>query len=203
MSADLAGDGQSVPLHPESVDGSDRELRWVIPAGTLPFVGEPARIPAVLQALLDDGTIESVTVEPVAIRTRLGADRSWRVEGARARNALLSAVTVPQHWAANPTAGGADSVLRMAVHEVIDGEVGLYIRSHGGAIELVDVHDGVVEVRLDGACAHCPSSEVTLTSRFERAVRARCPAVVSISAQTSKPAHPGRTWLGLTLGRRR
>lgn len=150
----------TVPLHPERVDGSDRELRWVIPAGTLPFVGQPVRMPAVVQALVDDGTIEAVTVEPVAIRTRLGVDRSWRVEGPRVRTALQSGAAAVQEWAAVEDSGG-DAVLRMAVHDVIEGEVGAYIRSHGGALELLDVHDGVVEVRFDGACAHCPASEIT------------------------------------------
>ncbi|MEO7119086.1 MAG: NifU family protein [Candidatus Limnocylindrales bacterium] len=43
--------------------------------------------------------------------------------------------------------------------------------SHGGAIDVVRIVDGVVEVRLDGACDGCPSSAATLTHGVEAALR--------------------------------
>ncbi|MEU3983781.1 NifU family protein [Streptomyces sp. NPDC026672] len=46
-------------------------------------------------------------------------------------------------------------------------------RSHGGTIELVDVCDGVVSVRLRGACHGCPAAWFTLHQRLERLLR-RC-----------------------------
>lgn len=191
-----------VPLHPEAVEGNDRELRWVLPPDALDFIGEPSRVPECLQVLLDDDTVDALTVEPDAVRTRLGVGRTWRAEGPRVRSALQEALAAPAQWS---PAGDAspDAVLRMAVEQVIDGDVGNYIRSHGGAVELLGVHDGAVEVRLSGACAHCPASEFTLTERFERAVRARYPALTSITARTGEPSPGGRRWLGLTPLRRR
>ena len=191
-----------VPLHPETVPGSDLELRWVLPADTLDFVGRPARVPADLQVLLDDGTVDALTVEPDAIRARLGAGRTWRAEGARVRSALQTALDTPGHWSPAGDAS-SDAVLRMAVQQVIDGDVGDYVRSHGGVVELLTVHGGAVEVSLHGACAHCPASEFTLTERFEQAVRARYPALTSITARSGEPSPGGRRWLGLTPLRRR
>lgn len=97
----------------------------------------------------------------------------------------------------------SEAVLRMAVQQVIDGEVGDYVRSHGGSVELFKVDDGVVEVKLDAACAHCPASEVTLTTRFEKAVRASYPSVKKITAVTGRHAsevdtRSGRRWFSLT-----
>lgn len=43
--------------------------------------------------------------------------------------------------------------------------------SHGGAIEVVRISDGVVEVRLDGTCDGCPSSTATLSFGVEAALR--------------------------------
>lgn len=198
----LMSTDQIVPLHPEAVEGDRRELRWVVPAGTLTFVGAVSAVPADVQSLLDDGTLEQLTLEPTAIRTRLGADRSWRIEGDRVRTVLQRAASDAQHWV---PAGDAsiDAVIRMAVQQVIAGEVGDYIRSHGGGVELLAVQDGAVEVRLNGACTHCPASEFTLTDRFEKAVREQCPRVGAITARMGEPARPGPRWLTLMPLRRR
>jgi Fe-S cluster biogenesis protein NfuA len=41
----------------------------------------------------------------------------------------------------------------------------------GGDVELVDVKDGVVSVRLKGACAGCPMSTMTLKNGIERILK--------------------------------
>lgn len=51
-------------------------------------------------------------------------------------------------------------------------------QSDGGDIELVDVSpDGIVQVRLLGACIGCPSSETTISLGIERALKDRIPEV--------------------------
>jgi len=94
---------------------------------------------------------------------------------------------------------------RMAVEQVIAGDVGDFVRGHGGRISLVGVDDGRVEVALGGACSHCPASELTLTERFEVVVRARCPEVREIVAR-DEPGQVGLTGgprlLGILPGRR-
>ncbi|MDR1576966.1 MAG: NifU family protein [Deltaproteobacteria bacterium] len=55
----------------------------------------------------------------------------------------------------------------------------------GGNIELVDVQEGVVSVRLVGACAGCPMSQMTLKNGVELALRKSFPdikEVVSVPA---------------------
>jgi Fe-S cluster biogenesis protein NfuA len=49
------------------------------------------------------------------------------------------------------------------------------VESHGGAIEVVSVADGVVKVRMKGTCDGCPSSSATLTYGVEQALRDRWP----------------------------
>ena len=44
------------------------------------------------------------------------------------------------------------------------GDIRPALQADGGDIELVDVVDGVVQVRLQGACAGCPMSQLTLTT---------------------------------------
>jgi Fe-S cluster biogenesis protein NfuA len=45
------------------------------------------------------------------------------------------------------------------------------LRADGGDIELVDVKDGVVSVKLKGACAGCPMSTMTLKNGIERILK--------------------------------
>ena len=56
------------------------------------------------------------------------------------------------------------------------------VQMDGGDIQLVDVADGIVKVRLVGACVGCPSSMMTLKMGIERAIRAQVPEVTSVEA---------------------
>jgi Fe-S cluster biogenesis protein NfuA len=55
------------------------------------------------------------------------------------------------------------------VQEVLD-KLRPFIQGDGGDVELVDVEDGVVKVRLLGACGSCPASTITLKAGIERAL---------------------------------
>ena len=50
-------------------------------------------------------------------------------------------------------------------------EVRPHLQADGGDIELVEVEDNVVKVRLTGACAGCPMSQMTLKNGIERSLR--------------------------------
>lgn len=55
------------------------------------------------------------------------------------------------------------------------------VQSDGGDLELVEVTDeGVVRIRLHGACVGCPSSSMTLQMGIERNVREKVPEVVAV-----------------------
>jgi len=50
----------------------------------------------------------------------------------------------------------------------------------GGNVELVDVEDGVVKVKLTGACAGCPMSQMTLKMGIERFLKKEIPEVKEV-----------------------
>ncbi|MDI6717031.1 MAG: NifU family protein [Actinomycetota bacterium] len=57
------------------------------------------------------------------------------------------------------------------------------LQADGGDIELVDVtDDGVVQVRLQGACAGCPMSQMTLTNYVEQILKEMVPEVKRVQA---------------------
>jgi Fe-S cluster biogenesis protein NfuA len=66
-----------------------------------------------------------------------------------------------------------------------------YLQSHGGDVELLEIVDGTVELRLQGSCHGCPSSLATLQSTIERAIYEAAPDVAGIQvAGLAEPAAP-------------
>jgi Fe-S cluster biogenesis protein NfuA len=54
------------------------------------------------------------------------------------------------------------------------------LKADGGDIELVDVSDGVVQVRFTGACVGCPMAQMTLKQGVEKAIKAELPEVKEV-----------------------
>jgi Fe-S cluster biogenesis protein NfuA len=54
------------------------------------------------------------------------------------------------------------------------------LQADGGDVELVDCVEGVVTVRLKGACAGCPMSQMTLRNGIERAIKQEIPQIKSV-----------------------
>ena len=56
------------------------------------------------------------------------------------------------------------------------------LQADGGDVELLSIRDGIVEVRLTGACSHCPMAQLTLKQGVERLVKAELPEVKQVVA---------------------
>lgn len=70
--------------------------------------------------------------------------------------------------------------MREQVQEVLD-KLRPYLLRDGGDVELIDVDDeGIVQLRLMGACGNCPSSAITLKAGIERALTSEVPGVSEI-----------------------
>lgn len=65
------------------------------------------------------------------------------------------------------------------VKEVLD-KLRPFLLRDGGDCELVDVEDGIVKLRLLGACGSCPSSTITLKAGIERALLEEVPGIIEV-----------------------
>ena len=72
-------------------------------------------------------------------------------------------------------------VLKEEIAQALE-EVRPHLQLDGGDIELVDVEDGVVKVRLKGACAGCPMAQKTLKWSVENYLKKKVPGVKSVEA---------------------
>lgn len=68
---------------------------------------------------------------------------------------------------------------REQVQEVLD-KLRPFLLRDGGDCELVDIEDGIVKLRLLGACGSCPSSTITLKAGIERALLEEVPGIIEV-----------------------
>ena len=88
------------------------------------------------------------------------------------------------------------------VRQALDG-VRPFLRTHGGNVELLDVRDGVVYLRLEGSCDGCPSSAATMEQTIKEAIFGRAPEVTAVEveglAEAPTPADDGLARLALPV----
>lgn len=82
-----------------------------------------------------------------------------------------------------PTNANTDPAeLRERVEKVLSA-IRPAVQSDGGDVELVELTpEGVVRIRLHGACVGCPSSQMTLKMGIERNLRLHVPEVTRLEA---------------------
>jgi len=71
--------------------------------------------------------------------------------------------------------------MRESVEKVLQ-KIRPSLQADGGDIELVDIQDGVVRVKLTGACGGCPMSQMTLKMGVERVLKEEVPEVKGVEA---------------------
>lgn len=72
--------------------------------------------------------------------------------------------------------------LRQRVETIIRTEVAPLMELDGSSIEVLDVEQGCARVRLNGACAGCPATIMTLVMGMEHELRQRVPEVEYLEA---------------------
>ena len=71
--------------------------------------------------------------------------------------------------------------MKEKVQKVMD-KIRPMLQADGGDVELIDVVDGIVKVKLTGACKGCPMSQMTLKNGIERLLKQEIPEVKSVES---------------------
>jgi Fe-S cluster biogenesis protein NfuA len=75
------------------------------------------------------------------------------------------------------------------VEQALD-DVRPFLQSHGGEVELVDVADGIVRLRMRGSCHGCPSSAITMKTKIEETILDAAPEVERVELEESEHGAP-------------
>lgn len=102
-------------------------------------------------------------------------------------------------WLLDAYALGVD---QKAVADEALEDIRPYIHSHGGNVEVLDVDQGVVRLRMAGACSGCTASAITLQEGIEQALRDHFPGFAAMEVEEDDAApHPPPGPTLLQIGR--
>ena len=108
----------------------------------------------------------------------------WPAVGKAVGQAIRAALAAGQPAVASkPAAVGsatADDALYERVADLFDSQVNPMVARHGGRVELIDVQDAVVMVRMAGGCQGCGMADVTLRQGIEAMLQQHVPEVKGI-----------------------
>ena len=78
--------------------------------------------------------------------------------------------------------------MRRKIQKFIEDNINPSVSAHGGMIELIDVMNGIVYVRMGGGCQGCGMASVTLRQGVERMIVEEFPSIEKIVDQTDHGA---------------
>jgi Fe-S cluster biogenesis protein NfuA len=108
----------------------------------------------------------------------------WPVVGKAVGQAIRAALAGGhQAVVTKPAASGsatADDALYERVADLFESQVNPMVARHGGRVELIDVQDAVVMVRMGGGCQGCGMADVTLRQGIEAMLQQQVPEVKGI-----------------------
>lgn len=129
-----------------------------------------------------------VSANTVTVSARGISD--WRPAG-KEIGGIIRAVLTSNKPAVDPSVKASlpsASVLKERVQAVIDREINPSVASHGGYIDLLDVRQNTVFIRMGGGCQGCSSALMTLKHGVEQILRQHVPEVGDILDTTDHAA---------------
>ena len=89
-------------------------------------------------------------------------------------------VVLPSFYERKDSGADADDEISAQIRELIDTRVRPMVAMDGGDIEFEGFQNGIVMLRMRGACAGCPSSTMTLKSGIENMLKHFVPEVEEV-----------------------
>ena len=122
--------------------------------------------------------ISKVELDGYRVAVTQSGNEDWRQIGKRIGSAIRTFLNPP------PVITEGDLLppeeFRRRVQEVLDEMINPGVASHGGYVELLDVQDDNVFIRMGGGCQGCGAADVTLKMGIERLIRDQVPQVREI-----------------------
>lgn len=142
------------------------------------YTAEEARDNDLADKLLKLPGMMKVELDGNLVIVTQGGAEDWRQLGKRVGSTIRSFL--------NPMPEIADGdrlpseQMRTKVQQVLDDMINPGVAAHGGFVELLDVQDDNVFIRMGGGCQGCGAADVTLKMGIERLIREQVPQVREI-----------------------
>ena len=122
--------------------------------------------------------IKKVALNGYEVEVTQSGQEDWRQIGKRIGAAIRNFLNPPPEIPEGELL--AASVLREKVQQILDDQINPGVASHGGFVELLDVKDDNLFIRMGGGCQGCGAADVTLKMGIERLIRDQVPQVREI-----------------------
>ncbi|HYB47838.1 MAG TPA: NifU family protein [Streptosporangiaceae bacterium] len=176
---------REIRIKAEPVDGS--RCRFVVSEplleGARRFASpdEAAGSPLAVELFAVAG-VREVLVSGATVTVTKDGPAPWQAVGKEIGAAIRRALAAggPTVAAAPPASSASDESLYARVADLFEAEINPAVARHGGVVELIDVQDAMVLLRMGGGCQGCGMADVTLRQGIETALRQRVPEVAGI-----------------------
>ena len=178
-----------ITIAAEPMDGSRYRFRVSAPVypmapgpGTYRFVspGDAAGVPVAEAVLSVPGIVEVVLADHV-VEVEKNPSFEWCDLEEQVQYAITAAVSGME---AAPSVEGSqemdDDMMYDLVAKIFQTEINPAVAQHGGAVELIDVQDATVVLRMQGGCQGCGMANVTLRQGIEGSLKRVLPALRGI-----------------------
>jgi Fe-S cluster biogenesis protein NfuA len=173
-------------LRTYTASGSDRIRRFVLESDA-PIAGpgrhrfatpEEAEAHPVAAAVMAVPGVQEVIIEGNAVVVLRHGDLPWEALEDRISYAIGTALGLGADGPAE-AAGEAltDDAIYDLVARILERDINPAVAGHGGKVELLDVQDGTVVVRMMGGCQGCGMANVTLRQGIEAQLRRVIPGL--------------------------
>jgi Fe-S cluster biogenesis protein NfuA len=141
---------------------------------------DEARGSPIGEALLSiPGIHEVVVAHNVITATKSGVE-PWDTFAPRVRYAVDAALSASAPVASPRAAPVSEDQMYDLVDRLFREQINPAVAQHGGRVELVDVQDGIIVLRMMGGCHGCGMASVTLRQGIEASLRRHVPGFVAI-----------------------
>jgi Fe-S cluster biogenesis protein NfuA len=130
--------------------------------------------------------IEKVELDDNIVAVTKGGFDDWRQVGKRIGSAIRFFLNPP------PEIPEGEMIppdqMRQKIQQILNDQINPGVASHGGFVELIDVADNNVFLRMGGGCQGCGAADVTLKMGVERLLREELPQIQNVFDTTDHGA---------------
>lgn len=180
------------------VDAAGTNCRFVIdqpvyPQGSIYFANkEKTKGAPLAEKLFELGFVTGTRIAGTEVTVTTNDRVDWRTHARKIADLIRAQIrsgipAVPPDFKLTNL---PDSELRKMVQQIFDSEINPAVASHGGFVNLVDVKDRKVYLKMGGGCQGCGQADATLRQGIEVTIRERVPEIEDILDVTD---HAGGT----------
>lgn len=134
-----------------------------------------AKSSELVQKLFDIAEVKKVEVADNQVTVTKDSKEDWAILGKKIGAAIRAALQ-PEIYANKLSS----EEIRKKVQEVLDMQINPNVASHGGYVELINVENNNVYIKMGGGCQGCGSADMTLKMGIERMIREAVPSLGAV-----------------------